>query len=65
MGLWQRPVPIFRWFSKRIDTKKKDETSSSASARSVLQRAVADAEQIVASVKERAKAEAEDGRSKK
>ena len=31
MGLWQRPVPIFRWFSKRIETKKEDETSSSAS----------------------------------
>ena len=55
---------MFKWFSKRIETKKKDEASSSASARSVLQRAVADAEQVVASVKERAKAEAEEEATK-
>ncbi|HUV75485.1 MAG TPA: hypothetical protein VMW00_02405 [Dehalococcoidales bacterium] len=55
---------MFKWFTQLIETKKRDETSSSASARSVLQRAVADAEQIVASVKERAKAEAEEGATK-
>ena len=51
---------MFKWFTQLIETKKKDETLSSASARSVLQRAVADAEQIVASIKEKAKAEAEE-----
>lgn len=51
---------MFRWFSQRNETKKKNEPSSPASARSVLQRAVADAEQIVASIKDKAKAEAEE-----
>lgn len=51
---------MFKRFTRRIETKRQDRTSSSASARSVLQRAVADAEQIVASIKEKAKAEAEE-----
>jgi len=51
---------VFKRFTRRIETKRQDRTSSSASARSVLQRAVADAEQIVASIKEKAKAEAEE-----
>ncbi len=55
-----RLVWMFKWLSLRSETKKQHKALSSASVRSVLKTAVADAEQIVASIKIKAQSEAEE-----
>jgi len=51
---------MFKWLGQWRETKKKPKASSSASVRSILKTAVADAEQVVASIKMKAQAEAEE-----
>ena len=51
---------MFKWPGQWRETKKQSKASSSTSVRSILRTAVADAEQIVASIKMKAQAEAEE-----
>jgi len=51
---------MFKWLGQWRETGKQPKASSSASVRSILKTAVADAEQIVASIKMKAQAEAEE-----
>ena len=51
---------MFKWLGQWRETKKQPKALSSTSVRSVLKTAVADAEQIVASIKMKAQAEAEE-----
>ena len=51
---------MFKWLGQWREIKKRLKASSSTSVRSVLKTAVADAEQVVASIKVKAQAEAEE-----
>ncbi len=51
---------MFKWLGQWRETKKRPKASSSTSVRSILKTAVADAEQVVASIKVKAQAEAEE-----